>query len=237
MNFWNKPNKIETIKYKPDDFEIKLPDKLLDDNEYMIFHTKKIYAMPNIRGLVFWYLLTSKGKILTCEYKTKKFEIIDDINIFKPGGNGIKYKHKIEPAFICDGWLNIISNLDKNDKLSPPLIINNYGCFDIEPLIILLKTYTSSFPETIITSDNNDPDKFFEYKSGKKIKEILSEMSDLLEDSPREKNDDYDNFIKARKDLKKIISKSRKKSKRSSKKKSKKRKRSSKKKNKSHKKK
>ena len=222
MNFWGKPDKIDYITYRPDELRIEIPESILEEGEYMIFHTKRTYGIGSIRA-VFWILLSSKGRLFSCEYNSKKFEVLDHIAIRgskteakKLGhlptvchrNSGILYFHDIEQAFICNGWLLILENLD----YSGCLVINRSwqdGGSLFDPLITLLKTYTQLFPETIINSDNKDQNKFFRIKSGEEVKRILKDMEKLLEDSPRPKsNVDDKSFKKARRELKKMLEKS-----------------------------
>lgn len=223
MAFWEKPKKINDFKTYENRESILIPESILEEDEYMIFHTKQTYSIGYIRGIVYWILLSSKGRLFSCEYNSKQFEVLDHIAIYgskieaKEQGHlravchrnsGILYFHDIEQAFICNGWLLILENLD----YSGCLVINRSwqdGGSLFDPLITLLKTYTQLFPETIINSDNKDQDKFFRIKSGEEVKRILKDMEKLLEDSPRPKsNVDDKSFKKARRELKKMLEKS-----------------------------
>jgi hypothetical protein len=201
MTFWGKPDKIDYITYLGEN-PIEIPESILEEGEYMIFHTKQTYSIGSIRA-VFWILLSSKGRLFTCEYKSKNFEILDKIVV-----------HDIEQAFICNGWLLILEKLDYSGCLdnSGCLVINRswqLGGSNFAPLITLLKTYTQLFPDTIINSHNKDQDKFFRIKSGEEAKRILKDMEKLLEDSPRPKSSvDDKSFKKARRELKKMLEKS-----------------------------
>lgn len=179
MAFWEKPKKIDDFKTYENQESILIPESILEEDEYMIFHTKQTYSIGYIRGIAYWILLSSKGRLFSCEYNSKKFEVLDHIAIYgskieakKQGhlrnvchrNSGILYYHDIEQAFICNGWLLILENLD----YSGCLVINRSwqdGGSLFDPLITLLKTYTQLFPETIINSDNIEQDKFFRIKS------------------------------------------------------------------------
>jgi hypothetical protein len=164
MTFWGKPKKIDIIKTYQIPAGYLIPESILEEDEYMIFHTKKTYGIGYRRGQVYWILLSSKGRLFSCEYKSKNFEVLDHI-IYNMPKTGKPLYHDIEQAFICNGWLLILENLDYSGCLVINRSWQDGGSF-FDPLITLLKTYTQLFPETIINIDNKDQDKFFRIKSG-----------------------------------------------------------------------
>lgn len=211
MDFWEKPRKIEHINYKREP-NIEIPEDILHDGEYMIFHTKETLSIGHARA-VYWVLLSSKGRLFSCEYGSKKFEVLDHIAIYKNRtGTGIDYFHDIQEAFICNGWLLILKALDDSGYLVISRTWQEGGSF-FDPLIILLKLYIQLFPETIISDTNNNHVLFFKMKTQPPVT--------VLADTPRDPDVVLATAITQ--DLSASMKKSNKKSKKKSNKKSKKR--------------
>ena len=216
MDFYKKPIKIDKLIPLEDEKELPYPKDLLDKDEYIIFITNG-YPYSYRMGIILCVCITSFGRILGCEYKTKDWMFFDEKSI------GASLAGRLSPCFLNRGWQllfdklhNIVPNkfsLGKTISWQDP----DYSLY-LTPFIVLLELYLSFFPDSKITQKNNDPDKYFEMKQNilsvekfHEISQTLTKMDDQLKDSSEsEKSKDKDKvtdseFLKARKELKKIL--------------------------------
>ncbi len=208
-NFFDKPKEIQFNAKIP-----RPPKGFLKDKEYIVFQKSK-YKTP--WGEVY-YFISSFGRFFIK---------------YHPREVATEWVDKNSPlCFINHGWCQLIEFLDNNSRLAP-IIGGGIGMGDpsaqvagglIEFISKILALYVQNFPDSVITETNNDPDVFFRSKQmNPTLSKTFDELREQLQPSdevipewrvqaralstqsvPGE-GTKYDDFIKARKSLKKMI--------------------------------
>ncbi len=208
-NFFDKPKEIQLNAKIP-----RPPKGFLKDKEYIVFQ-KSLYQRP--WGEVY-YFISSFGRFFIK---------------YHPREVATEWVDKNSPlCFINQGWCRLIEFLDNNSRLAPR-IGGGIGMGDpsnqvmmglIQFILKILSLYVQLFPDAVITETNNDPDVFFRSKQmNPTLSKTFDELREQLQPSdevipewrvqakalstqsvPGE-GTKYDDFIKARKSLKKMI--------------------------------
>lgn len=206
MSFFDKPLEITLNKKDKGTNELipKPPTDLLDDKEYIIFYT-------NMGIHPYQYLMISSfGRMIILSNRDQW------IDVWSAGNRGFKTGPLF---FISNGWISLIKLLKDSNSLIKQ---QGRGETDINGTLafvnLLMILYSSFFPDSKITSSNNDADKYFEMIRQKqalsidqmsKVSDILNKMDDQLTKSSGSETSSKKEFNKARKELKKLIHQSR----------------------------
>ena len=207
-NFFDKPKEIQLNAKIP-----RPPKGFLKEKEYIVFQ-KSLYQRP--WGEVY-YFISSFGRFFIK---------------YHPRQVATEWIDKNSPlCFINQGWCQLLEFLDNNNRLAPTIC--GGGGYDtssdvasglIQFIPKILALYVQSSPDAVITETNNDPDVFFRSKQmNPTLSKTFDELREQLQPSdevipewrvqakalstqsvPGE-GTKYDDFIKARKSLKKMI--------------------------------
>tara|TARA_B100000214_G_scaffold365346_1_gene333011 strand:+ start:130 stop:879 length:750 start_codon:yes stop_codon:yes gene_type:complete len=219
-NFFDKPKEIQLNAKIP-----RPPKGFLKEKEYIVFQ-KSLYQRP--WGEVY-YFISSFGRFFI-KYHPRQVAT-EWVDISSPDVSK-SYQIDIPPlCFINHGWCQLIEFLDNNSRLAPKIC--GGGGYDtssdvarglIQFIPKILALYVQSSPDAVITETNNDPDVFFRSKqmnptlsktfdelreqlqpSDEVIPEWRVQAKALSNQSVPGEGTKYDDFIKARKSLKKMI--------------------------------
>ena len=220
-NFFDKPKEIQLNAKIP-----RPPKGFLKEKEYIVFQ-KSLYQRP--WGEVY-YFISSFGRFFI-KYHPRQVatEWVDISSPDVSKSRGID----ISPlCFVNHGWAQLLEFLDNNSRLAPTICGGGgydtssdvaWGLSQFIPKILSL--YVQLFPDAVITETNNDPDVFFRSKQmNPTLSKTFDELREQLQPSdevipewrvqakalstqsvPTGEGTKYDDFIKARKSLKKMI--------------------------------
>jgi hypothetical protein len=164
----------------------KPPEGLLKDKEYIVFH--KITFLHHNKKL--YHCITSFGRF---------FQYYGDRDLWDEVTAGIKmsargYKRELpnyRPFYINQGCVELMDFLDNTGRLLVHRVGSRHQSEDALEMshfiVRLLNFFIEMFPDSIITENNNDPDKYFRMGNvNPELIEILSKMESELDSWDRE---------------------------------------------------
>jgi len=218
MSFFDKPIEVKKLVPHKGEKAIPYPEDILDKDEYIIFITNGSPFCYRL-GQIYSVCITSHGRIIGCAYKSKDWMIFDEKSMDHP------HLRWPPPCFLNRGWQLVIDKMHNivPSELSLGGVDGGYGRdarlhLYFTPFNVLIELYASFFPDSKITSSNNDADKYFEMINVQhnisadqmsQVSDILNKMNDQLTKSSSSETSSKKEFNKARKELKRLINKSR----------------------------